>query len=94
MSVSSINGHIKPPKGAVYISSGARQGWFVITYSVPYRFVNEKPEKFRPVDIFYNQDGREVFRVECAPVRRESWLKRLFKGVGEAYANPDFTQNV
>lgn len=81
MSVSSINDHIKPPKGAAFIRAGAHDGWFVITYEV----------EGRSVQFFYNQMGREVFRVDSP---RVNVVKRFLKWIGDSYANPDFTQNV
>jgi len=54
MSVSSINDHIKAPIGAVFVRAGVRQGWFVISYDV----------SGQRVEFFYNQMGREVFRVQ------------------------------
>lgn len=73
MSVSSINDRIKPPKDAVFLRAGAREGWFVVTYGV-----GEKR-----VEIYYNQMGREVFRVDF----ERTWWEKL-KGL---YADPDFT---
>lgn len=74
MSVSSINDRINPPKGAVFVRAGAREGWFVVTYEV----------SGKTVEIFYNQMGREVFRVDHP---RLTWWEKL-KGL---YADPDFT---
>lgn len=76
MSVSSINDHIKPPKGAVFVRADARDGWFVITYTV----------SGKVVEFFYNQMGREVFRVDIP--RPTRWGKFVeFWRVN--YANTD-----
>lgn len=72
--VSSVNDHIKPPKGAVFVRADARDGWFVVTYEV----------SGKGVEIFYNQIGREVFRVDFPPDSR-TWWERLF------HANPNTT---
>jgi hypothetical protein len=78
MSVSSINDHIKPPKGAVFLRSDVRHGWFVVTYKIG----------SRTVEFFYNDQGREVFRVDHPAVAVGKW-QRFKKFLREAYANSD-----
>lgn len=85
MKVSSINGHVHPPAGAVCVGADSRQGWFVVSYQI-----NGDLAEF-----FYNQVGREVFRVDYPrPTKLWAWeriSRYLWKG---KYANPDTAESV
>jgi hypothetical protein len=69
MKVTSINDHIKIEPSVIFVRAAARQGWFVITLEVN----GEHHE------IFYNQDGREVFRADCRCFR--CWYKSIVEFV-------------
>jgi hypothetical protein len=89
MSVSSINDHIKAPKGAVFIGAEVRGAWFVIRYSVPiFKPDQESPCRYHLVEFFFNQDGREVFRLEIHPAKKkQGWFRRLLEKVKHANTN-------
>lgn len=76
MRVTSINEHIRHPEGAVFVRAEARYAWFVISYDL----------KGQRVEVFYNSDGREVFKIEY---RNSLWQK-----IKEFYADSDSTSIV
>jgi hypothetical protein len=76
MKVSSLNDHIKPPKGAELIRAGLVMGWFVISYR----------HKEGLTEFYFNDQGREVFRTDYP----QSRLKRWWEFLKECYANSDF----
>jgi hypothetical protein len=85
MRVSSVNGHINLPPGAVTVRADARQGWFVICFQFEGHLV----------EVFYNDMGREVFRVDYpVPQKMMAWeriSRYLWKG---KHANPDTPQEM
>lgn len=83
MKLIDINQTIQPPADAIFVRADVRQGWFVIVYQ----------EAELMTEIFCNQNGREVFRVNYnrPMVGWWQWIKDTVK---EAYANSDTSSQV
>jgi hypothetical protein len=60
IAVDSLNGHIQRPPGTAFQACWVEESWFVICWK------GTVPDAPDFLHLYYNQEGREVFRVALA----------------------------